>query len=161
MKHHFIRLFCLTLLISGCATVPSADLERAKLEGIPVVVTNVRPSLPNSAGGVDVHVRFINTSSETVKYAVFTVEPYNGVGDVAPSQIGRKTSARLRETGPIQPGQGNGTGYWRNIWYNPTIRCVKLTGVVLTYMDDRRESFVGSDLPKVLSSAVNNTCAVQ
>lgn len=159
MRIYHVRLLLLTLFLSGCATAPSADLERAKIEGLPIIVTSVRPSLPNSAGGVDVHIRFVNTSSETIKYARFTVEPYNAVGDIAPSQIGRRTSVQLRETGPIHPGQANGTGYWRNTWYNPSIRCVIITGIEVTYMDDRWNGFVGTDISKVLSSEISNSCA--
>ncbi len=149
----------IALFVSGCNTVPAQDIERAKSEGIPLLFTKVYASGPNSAGGVDTHAKFINTSNKSLKYVVFTVVPYNAVGDVAPSEIGRKTSARLKDTGPIGPGSGNGSGYWKNTWYNHSIRCIELVGVEITYMDGNTDSFIGDEIVRMMSTGTTNTCS--
>lgn len=110
----------------------------------PIVITSVYPSRPNSAGGVDVHITFINKSDRTFKYVTFGVTPYNAVGDKVSSEIGDKSSARLKSTGPYEPGHGNRSGYhWDCIWYNYSIRSIKLNNVEIEYMDGKEEEFEG------------------
>ena len=156
MRFNVVLVSLLPLLITGCAAVSTEDIERAKAESIPIIVSKLDTSRPNSAGGVDVEVNFMNTSNKTFKYVVLTVLPYNRVGDVAPSEIGRKTSARLSATGPIQPGQGAHSSIWSNIWYNHSIHCVELTGIELTYMNGSTERLVGRyELFKTLGSVYN------
>lgn len=159
MKVNRVFVYLSAILMVGCATVTKEDIERAKARDVPVIISNVYPSSPNSAGGVDAHVKFINTSNQTLKYVVFSVMPYNEVGDVAPSRIGNKTPARLRDVGPINPGEGNGTGYWENVWYNHSIRCIEVTYVDVTYMSGKSER-IGPDLSKVMASGVSNSCTM-
>mgnify|MGYP003651933926 CR=1 FL=1 len=161
MKFSTLLVSLLALLLTGCAAVSLEDIERAKAEGTPILVSKLNISHPNSAGGVDVHVNFLNTSEKTLKYAVFTVLPYNKVGDVAPSEIGRKTFARLKDTGPVQPEQWSVNSYWSNTWYNHSIRCVELTRIDLTYMTGSTESIGGVKLSQALASSIDNTCVVQ
>ena len=58
--------------------------------------------LPNSVGGVGPTIIWRNDSGKTIKYATFTVTPYNAVGDVVESSIGKRTTAYLEVTGPIE-----------------------------------------------------------
>jgi hypothetical protein len=67
---------------------------------------------------------------------VFSVDPYNAVGDIVKSEIGGTTTVRGQLTGPINKGEGSkGESYWDNAWYNNTIKTVKLISVEIEYMD--------------------------
>ncbi len=111
----------------------------------PIVITSIYPSRPNSAGGVDVHITFINKSDKTIKYVTFGVAPYNAVGDRVSSEIGDRSFARLETTGPYKPGHGSSSGYWGCIWYNYSIRRIKLNNVEIEYMDGTEEAFFGGE----------------
>lgn len=95
-------------------------------------------SEPNSAGGVDCNIIWKNLSVKTVKYARFTVAPYNEVndqvkGDLDYSGNGEKT---VEVTGPVKSNQVNGNGtYWDCLWYNWTIDYMLITGIEIEYLD--------------------------
>lgn len=159
MKRPIVVASLLAVLFAGCSSVPTKEIERAKTEGVPVIINHLSSSIPNSAGGVNVYSNYFNTSDKTLKYVVLTVLPYNKVGDLAPSEIGRKTYTRIKDIGPIEPN-GKGGGGWKNVWYNHSISCVKLTELEVTYMSGESESFRGAQLLKVLKSGISNSCEV-
>ncbi len=172
MKYrNIVSIIIIAIALSGCATMQTNSIKRAQNQGIPIVVTKIYPSFPNSAGGVDAHVNFVNTSRKTFKYVVFEVIPYNRVGDVAPSEIGYKSTARLQATGPHKPMTSffesvyksalDMDGYWENVWYNSTIRCIEVHSVEITYMDGSTECFSGAEVSKVIAEGVKNSCSVQ
>jgi hypothetical protein len=95
-------------------------------------------SSPNSAGGVDCNIIWKNLSEKTVKYARFTVVPFNEVNDRVKGEHdysgdGEKT---VKVTGPVKSKQidGNGT-YWDCLWYNWTIDYMLITGIEIEYSD--------------------------
>ena len=91
---------------------------------------------PNSAGGVDCNIVFKNTSSRPLKYVRFDVEGINAVGDVVPCEIRGFNIDYLTVTGPIKSGKTHGYDtYWSNVWYNHSIRKMKVVGYELEYMD--------------------------
>ncbi len=153
------------LFLTGCAGPPKSGIERAKKKGIPLVVSRIEVKRPNSAGGVGVKISFTNTSNRTLKYVLFSVEPYNRVGDIAPSEIGGKTSVNLQSIGPIKPDEFQGdyhTGFiimsgggWSNVWYNHSIYCINLTRIDVTYMDGRTSSFDKTSLHEIMGPSVN------
>jgi len=99
-------------------------------------IINVYPSKPNSAGGVDVHTIYRNTSSKTYKYVSFKWVPINAVGDVVACSIWGFRIAGGKVTGPVKPGETRGYGrYWDCVWYNNTVTKVLLTGIEIEYMD--------------------------
>ena len=55
------------------------EKEKQKIEEIKssVKVTKVWTDTPNSAGGVDLYINWKNLSNKVIKYAYFTVVPYN------------------------------------------------------------------------------------
>jgi hypothetical protein len=113
-------------------------------------VRSVSTSEPNSAAGVDLHIVWTNKSNRTVKYAHFTVVPYNAVGDIVEDQLGRGSSFTGQVTGPIRPGRTYGENHrWGNAWYNPTIVRAKLTGITLEYMDGESEEMSEDDMKYV------------
>lgn len=100
---------------------------------------------PNSAGGVGVRFRYRNDGEKTIKYATFTVAPYNAVQDIQRSATGGHSAVGLKVTGPIEAG-GSGEYTFANVWYNPTITTVALTKIHLQYMDGSEETVAGSDI---------------
>lgn len=99
-------------------------------------VSRVRTSRPNSAGGVDLYISWKNLSDKVIKYAYFTVVPYNAVDDIMTCDIRRYSDFTGQETGPFYKGQGNtGSTYWENAWYNYTITKAILKKVEIKYMD--------------------------
>ena len=100
---------------------------------------------PNSAGGVSVRICYKNDTEKTIKYATFTVVPYNAVKDRVSCSISRKSEKYLSITGPIAPNAQN-RPYWENCWYNNTISTVVLTKIEIEYMDGSKETLKGSDI---------------
>ena len=110
--------------------------EKERLYKTSIKVLSVYPSKPNTAGGVDVHTVWKNTSNKVIKYIRFEWVPYNAVGDVVGCRIMGYRRSVGQVTGPIQPGQICGYGYrWSNSWYNNTIKKIKLVGIDIEYMD--------------------------
>ena len=95
---------------------------------------------PNSAGGVDVEAAVVNATDKTFKYVILIVAPYNRVGDEVESDIGSKSDARLKLTGPVEPGSGD-VYTWENVWYNYSISTVKIEGAEVIYMDGTTQEF--------------------
>lgn len=141
---------------------------RAPLEGqtkdtsAAIRIENLRSVEPNSAGGVEVRLAWRNLSlTKTVKYAIFEVVPFNAVDDSVASEIGNKIFARLRDVGPVLPGQWSALrakdgsdkfdiSSWDNVWYNSTIVRVELRRVRIDYMDGSHITLQGKGLKNVL-----------
>ena len=120
-------------------TQENAEKEKKQIEEIKasVKVTKIWASTPNSAGGVDLYINWKNLSNKIIKYAYFTVVPYNSVNDIVNCTIRRYSKFTAQDEGPYSKGQGTqGTGYyWENAWYNYSIKSVKLESVRIEYMD--------------------------
>ena len=101
-----------------------------------IQLLSVTTSEPNSAGGIDLYIKWKNTSEKTVKYAYFTCDLYNAVDDKVENDISGRYSFVGKVTGPIDPGAvyGNNT-HWGNAWYNHSGKYAKITEIELEYMD--------------------------
>ena len=89
---------------------------------------------PKSAGGIDLNLKFTNSSSKTIKYIYFTVTPYNAVDDIVSSEIDGKSKTKLKYTGPIRPNEKSlVTG--ECIWYNSNIKYAIISQIDIQYMD--------------------------
>jgi hypothetical protein len=113
-------------------------LEEKNEQLIPksISIINYYTSNPNSAGGVDCNIIWKNKSDKTVKYANFSVAPFNAVDDMVESKIGGETYKKITVTGPVKPNKINGYDtYWECLWYNSTISYMKITGIEIEYMD--------------------------
>jgi hypothetical protein len=129
----------------------AARSERDRVRST-VRVRRVWTSRPNSAGGVDLHIVWQNTSSKTVKYASFTVEAYNAVGDPVSCTIRDYSEFSGRVTGPVPPGGvRGGDRYWDSAWYNSTIVRAKLTRIRIEYTDGSTTEFSGDQARLALS----------
>lgn len=134
----------LAVLIAGCAPAPdrvATTLAAGTTPAPPILAANVlrgleaTPRTPNTADGVDVDVTFRNVSSRTIKYVHIVAEPINAVGDVVASSIGQRSAAKLTVTGPIEPGKTSEVVF-DTVWYNPTIRVVRVNAVNVEFTDD-------------------------
>ena len=114
----------------------------------------------NSAGGVSVFANLRNTGTKTIKYVDFEVTPYNSVHDPVFCTIGNGSTQSIRYTGPLAPGCTTGRLQWENLWYNSTIKGLKMGTVEVTYMDGTKEDikFQRTD-PSILNKEhfINNT----
>ena len=114
-------------------------LEKARLEGIPIIIDRMGVSSPNSAGRVGIDFKFYNTSNETIKYLYATFKAYNAVGDPQGGEIYSSSTRQTKVTGPVKP---NGfKEAWGGDWYNYTITCARLTDIKITYMNGKTERF--------------------
>ena len=102
-----------------------------------IKVSRIWTAQPNSAGGVDLYINWKNLSDKVIKYAYFTVEPYNSVNDTVTCTIRHYSEFTAQDDGPFKKGQGtSGTGYyWENAWYNHSIKGARLKSVRIIYMD--------------------------
>ncbi len=115
-------------------------------------VTRIAKSSPNSAGGVDLFIGYKNMSGKVIKYATFTIVPYNRVGDVAKSEIGGTSTFRAKDEGPHKKGEGlagNKDWYWKNAWYTWSIDRLELTEIYIEYMDGSSVRMSGDDVKYV------------
>jgi Bacterial SH3 domain len=125
-----------------------------------LLVHHVSPSLHNSAGGVDVHVALEVTNEKTVKYISLEVTPFNAVGDRVSSTGPTNPIGRLRYTGPIGKADGLESATWENVWYNPTIACVRVDQIRVEYMDGSNFTYI-RDLPLILHPDYSNRCSAK
>jgi hypothetical protein len=113
-------------------------------------VASVVTDDPNSAGGVDLSIRWQNRSAKTVKYAHFSVVAYNSVGDPVECTIRGYSEFTGQVTGPIRPGSWSGEGRsWENAWYNNSIVRGKLTEIRIEYTDGTTAAISGDDVKYV------------
>jgi len=124
--------------------------KRDKLQSI-IRVSKLFTSDPNSAGGVDFHVIWQNTSDKVIKYCNFSVVPYNAVNDSVKCTIRHSSEYNGRVTGPVNPKEWYGEGYrWSNAWYNNTIVRAELIGIRVEYMDGTTENIRKEDIKYVM-----------
>lgn len=120
-------------------TQENNEKEKQKIEEIKssIKILKIWTASPNSAGGVDLYINWENISDKVIKYAYFTVVPFNSVNDIVNCTIRHYSSYTAQDDGPYSKGQGTkGTGYyWENAWYNYSIKGAKLENVRIMYMD--------------------------
>jgi hypothetical protein len=150
------------VLVSSCAiAIRQEAIEKAQKEDSPIAITHISPSVPNSAGGVDAYIRFVNISEHIIKYVVIEAAPYNRVGDLAPSEIGGATRTRLRSTGPYERDEGNAGSYWQNVWYNHSISCIEVKRIDIEFMNGENGTLTKSELDNILPKNVENNCSAE
>lgn len=131
---------------SRCYTYIGKKWTKSEVQSI-IKVYDVWVDEINSAGGVDMEIGWENTSSKTIKYIHFYVEPYNAVGDVVCCEIRDTSKFRAYSTGPYEPGYNCydvfeyslGTlisgMHWSCCWYNNTVKYINLYQIKIEYMD--------------------------
>jgi len=121
----------------------------------PLLIANYGSTRPNSAGGVNFNVEFLNTSDRTIKYITFWATPYNRVDDRMVDRISKQSTKRADYTGPIEPlgtnaikttfGSAKTRKIWTNVWYNHDIVCATIDKVVIEYMDGEKATIKDTD----------------
>lgn len=109
-------------------------------------VWNFYKTGPNSAGGVSVNFSFKNLTEKTIKYAYFWFTPYNAVQDKVNCSIRRESTRGVKYTGPLSPGATNYGALFENAWYNNSITSVRLSHVLVEYMDGTEERVEVTDI---------------
>lgn len=110
---------------------------------------------PNSAGGCDCSVYFINKSKKTIKYFYWTGSFYNAVNDPVFCDIRGYSSFTGTETGPIESGEYGG-GVWDCVIYDWAAEYVKLSNISIVYLDGSRTSIGASDIKRLLTYSTVN-----
>jgi len=96
-------------------------------------------SNPNSVGGVDCNIVWKNNTKRTIKYMRFGVVAVNGVDDPVTCRIRDRYITYVRVTGPIKSKTTDGWNtYWENIWYNHSIKKMKIHSYEIEFMDGEK-----------------------
>jgi hypothetical protein len=119
--------------------------QMALKAGAPILIISQNTITPNSAGGVDCYVQFINISTKRMKYVDFVVVPYNRVDDVAYSEINNESEKTIQIVNYIRPNDYYDAS-WANVWYNSTIEYMKITSVKVTYDDNTIQVIDNSEI---------------
>ncbi|MBR4952529.1 MAG: hypothetical protein IKY56_05995 [Alistipes sp.] len=121
---------------------------RAALGAIEITYSEL--DTPNSVGGCDYTLAYVNKSPKTIKYLYWTGDVYNAVDDIVPCDISGYEDIKGKDTGPVYEGQESG-GTWECVIYNYTARYMVLTKIQIIYMDGSTLSFTGDDLYRMKS----------
>ena len=141
----------------------SKDGARADTEKKPSwFISQFGISEVNSAGGVEPYFVFFNPNAITpIKYINVRALLFNAVGDVVSSEIGGQTSAGMNFTGPLSNSDGERRADWGPVWYNTTGKCIKLTSVVVTFVNGKSMKFDGKNLATALAPELTNACEMR
>lgn len=101
-----------------------------------IQILSASTDTPSRSGGVDLHIKWKNTSDKTVKYITFACNLYNAVDDMVACDLKKQYTFRGKVTGPIEPGTiyGDNT-LWENAWWNNSGKYPKIIGIEIEYMD--------------------------
>lgn len=156
MKIRIFSVLITSLLLTACAGNATKDeVAKAKQNNIPLLIGQIYEYARNSVGGIDIFIKYENTSNKTFKYVNFTLAAYNAVGDLAPSRISNSALATLEDVGPLMPGNHT-QGTWENVWYNGTISCFEVSSLEVTYMDGSSIKLSNNEISQILSSSINS-----
>ena len=126
----------------------SASAKRAaKL----LTITYASLKSPNSAGGCDYELTYINNSNKTIKYLTWNGATYNAVNDRVACTIRSTSTFSGKDTGPVNPG-ARGGGVWDCIIYNWSARELRLTGISIIYMDGSSATISGADARAIIGA---------
>lgn len=121
----------LLLAIAGCVT-PTLKVSNSLEQPVTILQHGIYST--DNYGGVKYRIVAANSSPKTIKYILFSANGFNAVGDVQADTISLNTTGQMQAVGPLEPGSRK-AGTWGPVWYNQNIKCVRLTGVEITYMD--------------------------
>jgi hypothetical protein len=123
----------------------NAEADRVRVAGLPILVLDYYTTYSDSAGGVGISIDFINVSNKRIKYAYFTIVPYNKVDDPETSSVDGESSKTVRYIGYFEPNQRlYPNGRVGNVWYNHDIAYMKITKITLVYDDNSTQIVEGN-----------------
>lgn len=113
-------------------------------------VTYAKLASPNSAGGCDYTIYYINKSKKTIKYFDWDGWVYNAVNDIVWCDIRNTGHVSGRDTGPVASGESGG-GTWDCVIYNYSAREVRVSSINITYLDNSNVAIDGNDVKRMLT----------
>ncbi|MEK6658107.1 MAG: hypothetical protein AABY36_00330, partial [Campylobacterota bacterium] len=134
-------------------------IKKARANGMPILITAKGETRPNSAGGVDTYINFVNISNKNIKYVDVGFIPFNGVNEKVSSSIGNQSLKLLRFTGPLEQDK-HSRAYWKNVWYNNSIKCSHIVSVKVIYMDDSNQIIDESEIKNLMYRPIENSCKI-
>lgn len=111
--------------------------ERISKVGSSILINSYDIDSINSAGGVDISIRFTNVSDKTIKYVKFDVIPYNRVYDITFSEIDGISKKTVTAVNFVKQ-YDTYTANFKNVWYNDTISEIEITGIEIIYADNTK-----------------------
>lgn len=140
---------------------PEMDIKGGYV-GDELLLTEVRPSIPNSAGGVDLRLLAINPKNgNTIKYITTNISPFNAVGDLVQNQINGSSERTVRATGPIETDGRERLYRWDNVFYNSTIVCVEINYLIVEYMNGDVFRYYNDSLKTISHKDLTNDCSYE
>ena len=100
-----------------------------------ILISESSLSEPNSAGGCDYTLVYMNRSSKTIKYLNWKGVIYNRVGDKVSCSIRDTYTFSGKDTGPYSPDEPFCGGTWDCVIYNWSAYKMELTSIGIIYMD--------------------------
>lgn len=130
--------------------VPSASTgstsEDTVDKSVPIQISKLSVSLPNSNSGRNLRIEWRNVSGKTISSITFTVEALNGAGKSAKCSRGDYSIYRATATGPFVHGDGmDGAVVWESAWYNSAIENVRLIGIKIEYEGGKMEEITKTE----------------
>lgn len=114
-------------------------------------VTSSELGSPNSAGGCDYRLYYVNRSKKVIKYLTWYGNAYNAVDDKVACSARQRYDFSGQETGPIESGAVGG-GMWDCVVYNFSARSMRLSRIDIEYMDGSVARVPGADVVAMLAS---------
>lgn len=149
MKRNYFLLFLVILVLFGCSTITDEKIEELHKQNLPIAISSLWKSKPNSVGGIDVQVGFKNITDKTIKYITFYFQAFNNVDDIVYCTIRGYSDFGGKVTGPILPTKTK-LAYWENYWYNHKIKYIKIQKVKIEYMDGAHRLIEKSEVDKII-----------
>lgn len=160
-----IIIFILLFVLNGCLSffigsiidkqyVNDSTKDIIRQKGFPLVVTNVQAiSSSKYTNGKGCEIVFKNLSDQEIKYVIFDVLALNEFEDLAFCEIRKKATATLKVTGPVKidekfPPIRN----WSNLWYNSTIKKIRITKISVTFIDGSYKEFSEEEAKQMMKS---------
>jgi hypothetical protein len=112
------------------------------------IIQSLETGTPNSAGGVDINIKFWNLSEKIIKYVYFTVEAYNRVDDIAVSTINGESIAIVKVIDFIEKNHSYNAS-WENVWYNNSISYFKIKNIKIIYKDNTESIIPEKSIPSI------------
>ena len=134
-------------------------LIKIYIENDPIIIYDIM-WLSNSVGGIEVDLKVINCSLQTIKYITFSGYFLNAVGDKCRNEIGGGTIWTGKGVGPIGPrptsldnderlNSCEGSYNFDNLtFYSRIADSFKLSTVIIQYMNGKTITLSGANLEK-------------
>ena len=125
-------------------------IEVSYIMGHKIPSGGIAKGFVNQVGGSGVAFDLKNIGNKTIKYCDLYFEPYNAVGDKVYCNTTGQCEGGVRVTGPILPNNGSyGEVTEHCLWYNRSIKSVKLTRAEVEYTDGTKETIAGNRISSV------------